>query len=378
MSSTPPPRTSRKGHPPPASCRPPPRSWSPSSRRRRRHPQPPRYARHGGRRRRPRYPAKDAATGRARAGRTTHHGRVDRPGVLGSSDGVRGAWDTLSPPREAPSSSPAPRRAFGAGAAHVFTRSSRDDDEPVDGGATSRGPRRIHRGRRARRGRRGAPGRGRRGETDGSSSRARANAAPRRRTPSLLPAHGRGRRRRARLGARPGVDQPDAPAPGGFGASLALTGRYLLVACDPAPGSTGAGTTQVRAIRWRGARRLIFPRRRPPMPRHTRPRRTRDGGCAGRGVDAAAPRPRGSPRRRPAARARYRGRAAMGSTGGGGWIRRRRDVEETDGRRERGETVEVSDAIDAGDVGNHDCRGTVDAWRSTALVSLARRRIGWV
>ena len=137
-------------------------------------------------------PAKHLATGGAVA--WTHDpttGEWTGPASLGSSDGVRGGMGyAVATSGGAVIVLGAPDARSGAGAAYVFTRSSAtttNDDEPVDGGATSREPRRIHRGRRVRRGRRGAPGRGRRGKRMDHRRRARRQRGRGRgRTPSRV------------------------------------------------------------------------------------------------------------------------------------------------------------------------------------------------
>ena len=154
-------------------------------------------------------PAKHLATGGAVA--WTHDpttGEWTGPASLGSSDGVRGGMGyAVATSGGAVIVLGAPTRAGAGGAArlHEIIRDD-DDDEPVDGGATSREPRRIHRGRRVRRGRRGAPGRGRRGKRMDHRRRARRQRGRGRGARLRARLRTAGGFRRARLDARPGVD----------------------------------------------------------------------------------------------------------------------------------------------------------------------------
>ena len=192
-------------------------------------------------------PAKHLATGGAVA--WTHDpttGEWTGPASLGSSDGVRGGMGyAVATSGGAVIVLGAPDAHSGAGAAHVFTRSSAtttnlwtEARRLADPGGSTAGDAfgaavAVHQG---------ADGEGNGwiivaapGANAGAGA---AHAFARLRTAGGDDAHGWVHVQE--------LTPSDASAPGGFGASLALTGRYLLVACDPAPGSTGAGTVAGR------------------------------------------------------------------------------------------------------------------------------------
>ena len=195
-------------------------------------------------------PAKHLATGGAVA--WTHDpttGEWTGPASLGSSDGVRGGMGyAVATSGGAVIVLGAPDARSGAGAAYVFTRSSATTTNPTNpwtearrlanpGGSTAGdafgAAVAVHQG---------ADGEGNGwiivaapGANAGAGA---AHAFARLRTAGGDDAHGWTHVQE--------LTPSDASAPGGFGASLALTGRYLLVACDPAPGSTGAGTVAGR------------------------------------------------------------------------------------------------------------------------------------
>ena len=304
-------------------------------------------------------PAKHLATGGAVA--WTHDpttGEWTGPASLGSSDGVRGGMGyAVATSGGAVIVLGAPDARSGAGAAYVFTRSS----------ATTSTTNPWTEARRL-----ANPGGSTAGDAFGAAVAVHQGADGEGNGWIIVAAPGAnagaGARTPARLRTAGGDDAhgwthvqeltpSDASAPGGFGASLALTGRYLLVACDPAPGSTGAGTVAGRGEAYLLARSASADfSAEAPADAATHTPTTDEGRWVLDGVLTPPPAPAGNPRRRPAARARCRGDGGDGIDGGGGGGigRRGARVEETDGRRERGKTVEVSDASDAGDVGNHD------------------------
>ena len=153
-------------------------------------------------------PAKHLATGGAVA--WTHDpttGEWTGPASLGSSDGVRGGMGyAVATSGGAVIVLGAPDARSGAGAAYVFTRSSatttpRTRGRRRDVSRTPADPPRATRSARPSRCTRARTAR----ETDGSSSPRPAPTRARARARLRASAHG-GRRRRARLDARPGVD----------------------------------------------------------------------------------------------------------------------------------------------------------------------------